>query len=178
MISMLGGRNKNLKSQDVLLLLKILAVGDRSWRIVDLAQELEISPSEITMGLERLKLSGLLGADKRKPFRSAVLEFLIYGLKYVFPAHLGTISRGIPTAHSYSQNKNFVSDMNFVWPTEKGNIKGISISPIYESAPMAALKDEKLHRLLALVDDLRIGRVREQKNAKHELEKELNLNEL
>ena len=123
-------------------------------------------------------MSGLIDSEKRKIHRSAALEFLLYGLKYVFPAQMGTISRGVPTAHSYSQNQKFVSDMNYVWPFEKGSIKGISISPLYDSAPEAALKDENLHRLLALIDDLRIGRAREQSHAKRELEKELKSFEL
>jgi hypothetical protein len=169
---MLAGRNKTLKPQDVLLLLKMLAMQEKSWRIIDLAHELNISPGEITHGLERLKLSGLIDAEKRTVHKSCALEFLLYGLKYVFPAQMGTINRGVPTAHSYF--KQFVNDTNYVWASEEGNIKGISISPIYESAPFAALKDEKLHRLLALVDAIRVGRVREQNYAKHELEMALN----
>jgi hypothetical protein len=175
---MLAGRNKTLKPQDVLLLLKIIVSKNGSWRIIDLAHDLEISPSEITHGLERLKLSGLIDSEKRTPFKSAALEFLIHGLKYVFPAQMGTISKGIPTAHSFYLNKKFVSDMNYVWESDRGEIKGISISPLYESAPNAAKKDEKLHRLLALIDSLRIGKAREQNYAREQLEKELTQNEL
>lgn len=177
MKSMLGGRNKNLKPQDVLLLLKILSKREIYWRIIDLAHELYMSPSEITLGLERLKLSGLLDADKKNLHRSAVLEFLIYGLKYIFPAQLGTISRGIPTSTSFLHEQKFVTDMSYVWASEEGSIKGITVSPLYESAPIAALKDKKLHKLLALIDDLRIGRAREKEHAKRELAKELEINE-
>lgn len=175
---MLAGRNKTLKPQDVLLLLKMIVLKEKTWRIIDLALELELSPSEISVGLERLKFCGLIDSKKRTPFRSAALEFLVHGLKYVFPVELGTIDRGIPTAHSYSKNKKVMTEMSYVWPSSKGEVRGISISPLYDSAPNAALKDEKLHRLLALVDSLRIGRAREQNYAKLELEMELNQDEL
>ena len=49
--------------------------------------------------------------------------------------------------------------------------------PLYPSVPEAALKDEKLHELLALVDALRVGRAREKELAIRELKKRLGLGE-
>ncbi len=170
---MLSGRNKSLKPQDILILLKIVCLADAPFRIIDLAHELDISPGEITMALERLRISGLLAPDKRMPNPASILEFLIHGLKYVFPAELGSIVRGIPTAHSgASLSQKIMSDTNYVWPSEEGTIKGIAVSPLYASVPHAVLKDSKLHRLLALVDTIRIGRTREQNMAIKELQKE------
>ena len=171
---MLAGRNRALKSQDILIILKIISLGSKSWRMIDLAHELDLSPSEVSLGLERLKLSGLLDSEKKKPYYSALLEFLIHGLKYVFPVDVGSIQRGVPTAHSYgASSKKIVSDQSFIWPSEEGTVRGISVSPLYETVPFAVAKDEKLHRLLALIDSIRIGRVREQNFAKIELEKAL-----
>lgn len=170
---MLSGRNKSLKPQDILILLKIVTLGDTPFRIIDLAHELDISPGEITMALERLRLSTLIASDKRKPNPASILEFLIHGLKYVFPAELGSIVRGIPTAHSGAKlSQKIMSDTEYVWPSEEGTMKGIAVSPLYASVPHAVLKDQKLHRLLALVDTIRIGRTREQSMAQKELEKE------
>lgn len=171
---MLAGRNRTIKPQDILLLLKLHSIEKEAWRVIDLAHQLSISPSEITMGLERLRISGLINSEKRKIHKAATLEFLIHGLKYVFPPQLGTITRGIPTAHSWGiLAKKIVSDIKYVWPNEDGDTKGVSVYPIYETAPQAALKDEKLHKLLALIDTLRLGRIREQKLAIAELEKEM-----
>src|SRR3989338_7786647 len=89
-----------LKQQDVVLLLKLLVERGKPWRQLDLAADLGISQAEITHSLERLLLSGLVSEDKRAPQRLALLEFLIHGLKYVFPAQVGTYTRGVPTAHS------------------------------------------------------------------------------
>lgn len=170
---MLSGRNKSLKPQDILILLKIVCLGDTPFRIIDLAHDLDISPGEITMALERLKISGLIAGDKRRPNPASILEFLIHGLKYVFPAEQGTIMRGIPTAHSGAKlSQKIISDTEYVWPSEEGTSRGIAISPLYSSVPYAVLKDQKLHRLLALVDTIRVGRAREQGMARKELEKE------
>ncbi|MGK7393296.1 MAG: hypothetical protein ACNS62_01945 [Candidatus Cyclobacteriaceae bacterium M3_2C_046] len=102
------------------------------------------------------------------------MEFLQYGLRYVFPVQPGPVVRGIPTAHSAPPlDKQINSSEHYVWPYSKGNIRGQSILPLYPSIPQAALKDEKLYELLALVDTLRVGRAREKELAVDELKKRL-----
>ena len=173
MVFMLSGRNKSLKPQDILILIKIVCFGETPFRIIDLSFELNISPGEITMALERLRLSGLLGHDKRRPNRSAILEFLVHGLKYVFPAELGPVQPGVETCYSAANlSQKIVSDTLFVWPSIEGKSIGTSVSPLYESVAFAALRDPKLHRLMALIDTIRIGRVREHVMAIEELKKE------
>ena len=66
-----------------------------------------------------------------------------------------------------------VSDNKYVWPHLKGTVKGESIEPLYEKAPDAALVDPKLYEMLALIDSLRVGKVREQEIAKEELKKRI-----
>ena len=167
-------KSQQLKPQDVLLLLKLLTL-ETTPRVIDLAVDLGVSPSEISHGLARLIKSQLLGADK-KPLKQNSLEFLIYGLKYAFPTELGPIVRGITTAHSaLPLSKVIVSERNdyYVWAFSEGEVRGQSITPLYQSVPFAASRDKKLYELLALVDALRIGRAREQKLARRELEKRL-----
>jgi hypothetical protein len=162
-----------LKPQDILILLKLLTL-ESSPRVIDLAADVGVSPSEISNGLERLVRSQLLSPDRKAVLKRNALEFLLYGLKYVFPAELGPVVRGIATAHSAAPlSKGIVSakEDQYVWPFADGEVRGQSVSPLYSSAPFAASKDRKLHELLSLVDALRIGRAREQKIAKRELEK-------
>lgn len=171
---MLAGRNKTIKPQDILLLMKLFSKEEEPWRIIDLASELNLSPSEVSIGLERLRMSGLIDSHKRKLLKSAVFEFLVHGLKYVFPAQFGTIQRGIPTAHSSDAFSNkIISDTKYVWPTEDGDTKGVVLFPIYETVPFAVKRDEKLYKMMAIIDSIRIGRVREQNLAKEILAKEL-----
>ena len=60
-----------------------------------------------------------------------------------------------------------------VWAHPQGNAKGPTLSPLYRSAPQAALADPALHQVLALVDALRAGRARERALAINELKKTL-----
>ncbi|HVC08700.1 MAG TPA: hypothetical protein VNH15_02025 [Elusimicrobiota bacterium] len=162
-----------LMPQDVLVLLKIILWEDRPWRHVDLAGELGLSQTEISFSLERCRRLGLLDSSKKKVLRSPLLDFLIYGLRYVRPAQPGPLCRGIPTSHSAAPlSRVIVSDENdqYVWPSDHGTMRGQAIEPIYESAPFAAEKDPQLHELLALVDALRVGRARERSLALKTLE--------
>ena len=69
-----------LKPQDVLVLLKLAVIdgGDRTYPA--LAAALGLSPSEAHASVRRAQWLGLLDAD-RQPIRTALLEFLIHGLK-------------------------------------------------------------------------------------------------
>ena len=60
-----------------------------------------------------------------------------------------------------------------VWPYGEGKQRGVSLAPLYKTAPIAALRDKSLYELLALADALRDGRVRERKIAETELHRRL-----
>jgi DNA-binding Lrp family transcriptional regulator len=165
--------DKSLKPQDIILALKLVAHKDAPQKVLELAYELGISQSQVSYGLERLKRSGLLSED-RKVMKRALLEFLIYGLKYVYPAKPGPLVRGMLTAHSAKPLAGkIVSDEPYVWPTNDGDVRGVAIEPLYVSAPKAAKNDQALYELLALVDAIRVGRAREQAMAKEELKDRL-----
>jgi hypothetical protein len=48
--------------------------------------------------VRRLEAAGLLLPTDRHPNKSALLEFLVHGVRYAFPAQLGAEIRGVPTA--------------------------------------------------------------------------------
>ena len=167
--------SQGLKPQDVLVLLK-MAGRDESWRLVDLASELGLSLSEVSMALERARRSGLLDASKKRVLRSALQEFILHGLKYVYPAEPGPLCRGVPTAHSAPPiARRVVSEDNdqYVWPDPDGEMRGQAIEPLYGSVPRAVRKDPRLHEMLALIDALRVGRARERAIAIEEIKKRL-----
>lgn len=165
----------SLKPQDVVILLKLALSPHRSFTYAELASELKMSPSEVHDGLKRAHLAGLVDESKRKVFRQALLEFLVYGLKYVFPASPGKIVKGLPTAHSAQPLASHVrsSGEEFVWPDPHGKVRGQEIPPLYRSVPEAARKDPKLYEILSLIDALRVGRTREKSFAKQEIESRL-----
>jgi hypothetical protein len=160
------GKQSNLKPQDIIIIMKIISNKRSLWRVTDLAHELELSAGEISNALERLKTSKLISSDKKTPMIRNIKEFLFYGVKYAYPARIGKVDRGILTAHSFGElRQKIVSDEKYVWPCADGDIKGTSVSPLFKNAPQASLKDKELHEYLALIDSIRIGKVREQKLA-------------
>ncbi|MDP2806658.1 MAG: hypothetical protein Q8O74_00805 [bacterium] len=167
-------KHSGMRPHDIVVLLKISVKGEQSWLMKDLAVELGISASEVSESLNRSMLAGLLAADKKKLMRSALLKFLKYGIRYVYPQKPGAIVRGVPTAHSTAPlKKHIISDEKFVWSYAEGRVRGQNIEPLHPSVPKACLQDNKLHELLALVDALRVGKSREQNIAIEELEKRI-----
>lgn len=165
----------SIKPQDILVLLKLhLSESKERPRLIDLAVELGMSPSEVSQGIKRAEFAGLCDPDSGKPFAGALKELVLHGLKYIFPAQPGHMTLGMPTSHSAAPlNKSIVSSEPYVWPEASGKVRGQSIEPLYSSVPLAARKDSKLYEMLALIDALRVGKAREKKLAASELERRL-----
>lgn len=156
----------SVKPQDVAVVLKILSLGDQAWRQIDLANQLELSQGEIAKALGRLQSVGLISGKRLN--RSACEEFLIHGVKYMFPQVLGPLEEGIPTAMSFPKHRQKLArteDDIFVWPMLGGGVRGQMIQPLYKRFPEAARKDEKLYSLASAIEILRMGRAREREFA-------------
>jgi predicted transcriptional regulator len=167
-------KHNGMRPQDIVVLLKIVALRNDDWRNSDLAYSLQISASEVSEVLNRCKIAGLIDSKKRKVHLNSFREFLIYGLKYVFPAEPGAMVRGIVTAHSAYPIKEYISsDEIYVWSYAKGNTRGQAIEPLYKTLPAAVSENSLFYELLVIIDTIRVGRVREVKIAIEELEKRL-----
>jgi len=59
----------------------------------------------------------------------------------------------------------------YVWPDLHNKERGLAIEPLYSNQVKACKKDDKLYKLLALIDVIRVGRVREISVAVKELTK-------
>ena len=155
-----------MKPQDVVILLKIISLNDIEWTQNSLAINLEISQSEISESIKRSKYAGLINTIDNKVNSRIFLDFIIYGLKVVFPQRPGAIVRGILTAHSspFFQDK-FLSEENYVWPYAKGNSRGQAIIPLYKTIPHVSQYDQALYELLVIVDIIRVGKIREKELA-------------
>lgn len=178
-----------LKPQDVVLLLKLLANPEHlKWSQAQMAMHLCISVSEVNAGIKRLIAAGLLHIapsvllsltalnerlqsnkqiDKLyKPILRTCEEFLISGIKYMFPAKLGEITAGIVTSYAAPVLKGYTtpgSDPVPVWPYAEGRQRGASLTPLYSSVPksVALFPDTNFYELLCLIDVLRQGNCRE-----------------
>jgi hypothetical protein len=167
----------SLKSQDLLVLLKLVARGNEPWTYNGLAVELDLSPSQVHAAVQRAVKSGLAyEADEQIHVHTRNLEeFLIHGMRYVFVPERGAKTRGMATLTSAAPFAALFlsSEEPIVWPDSSGDLRGESLAPIYKSAPKAAKSDPELYELLVIADALRAGRARERQAAVAELKKKL-----
>jgi len=190
---------ESLKPQDVLVVLKLCSIASNGHSnpadsprlgMAALGVQLGLSASEIHAAIRRARRSGLLhhessvrGSKSRssslrpeRPNAAAIREFLVHGLKYVFPAQRGEFTRGIPTSYAAAPLNKLVAkgrDPVPVWPFADGTERGVALEPLYRTAPFAALRDPVLYELLAIADALRDGRLRERKIAEEQLKERL-----
>jgi hypothetical protein len=165
-----------MRPQDILVLIKLHLWERGRWKIASIAESIYLSPSETHGAIKRLEKASLFDPVLEKPKQDAMEEFIIHGLKYVYPAEMGPQTRGIPTAHAaVPMSKLVVSEANdiVVWPSADGKKRGQSLKPLYRTAPEASAVDPNLYEFLTLIDCLRVGRAREQALAKEELIKRI-----
>lgn len=149
-----------------------LPLNSESYSVRALSASLALSKSEVSNSLNRCRDIGLIHTDRISGHPTvrgdALLDFIRYGIRYVFPAKPGPIVRGIPTAFAAPILAGKVisgGDLIPVWPDAYGKSKGQEITPLYKTVPGAVKKDERLYHFLALVDAIRIGGPRETKVA-------------
>jgi hypothetical protein len=161
-----------MRPQDVAILLKIVSLPEKNWRLLDIAASLNVSLSEVSESLNRSRAAGLIDDSKKKVFSENLLEFLQYGFKYVFPQQPGTLVRGIPAAHSHPSMKKFIrSEIEYVWADHRGKTVGLGIEPLYSKQTDHIEKYPEFYEMLALADVLRVGRIREKEIAVNQLQK-------
>lgn len=170
-----------------MVLLKLAVHPNREWTYPSLAHDLAMSVSEVHAALKRAERSVLFSRELRSPLLANLEEFLVHGVRYAYPPEIGGITRGVATAGSHpvfleelanftthnsiSTKSNNKLDERYVWPYAEGTQRGMSLSPLYKSAPQAANNDPLLYTALALVDALRLGRKRDMDFAKRRLKK-------
>jgi hypothetical protein len=161
------GTNANLvamlKGEDLVLLLK-LSNPSPDWTVRTLERDTTIPRSVVQRGLKRLWQAGLFDPGRRAINISQAEEFVIHGLRYVFPGNLGGESRGVPTAWAAQPLADLIAsgpnELPPVWPDPRGTVRGLALEPVHASVVQAANRDPALGEQLALVDALRIGDAR------------------
>lgn len=207
-----------MKSQDILLLLKLVSLAhqdaeadqpsklqksippdwqDWTYKTSDEAVEQEgdgsdrysmralaastgISKSEVSSALKRCVDVGLARLERKtnipRANSKALNEFIAYGLKYVFPAKPGAITRGIATSYAapvLAGKLMSAGEHIYVWADANGNTQGQVVFPLFKTVPDAVRKDPELYAMLALVDAIRLGNERETTIGKQLLEQHL-----
>lgn len=173
-----------LKPQDVVVAIALGVKGQNererlTFRIMSDLTGLSIGEiSNVYKRLGNLRLIGAVETTSAYRMNTAALaEFLCFGIRYYsYPKPLG-YGRGIATGWNCAalQQKSLMlpRDTPLVWPVAGGDDVGEQISPLHDCAIKASSKDEKIYRLLALVDIMRLGTSRELEVARPLLAKEL-----
>ena len=169
-----------LKPQDIVVLLKLVSIGQVEWSYNKIALALNMSPSEIHAAIKRTTSAQLSVRyhNQTKPNIRNLKEFLVHGLKYVFVPERGEMTRGITTAYAAPPLLDQLVSSDEpppVWPDPDGDTRGLAFSPLYPSVPQAARKDHRLYELLVLVDGIRGGHAREHQIAVLEIQRRLDL---
>jgi hypothetical protein len=185
-----------MKSQDIVILLKLVSLEQEEqeggarpgwdlhhedpYSVRGLESALGISKTEVNASIKRSVSSELAIKDRNsgraRPNRRNLCNFIVYGLKFVFPGKPGAMTRGIPTAFAAAPLKNLLISAGayiYVWPYARGKDMGQSVEPLFRSVPEAVQKDDRLYEYLALVDAVRLGNQREAGLAAERLSKRL-----
>lgn len=174
-----------LKPHDIIVALKLIRPSPDAVvpTYARLASGVGLSASEAHAAVERGLRAGLLRKDplseRTMPVANltALREFLVHGLKYVWPAERGAVARGIPTATSVSTIAAVLNvpapAMPLIWPKPDGTVRGETIEPLYPRVVSLCASDTELHEWLALIDILRLKAGREAALAANEIERRL-----
>jgi hypothetical protein len=186
-----------MKSQDLVVLLKLASLQDEGadlgapyhgrggpqmdpYSARSLEAQLGISKTEVNDAMKRSLQNGLARRERDQglpaPHRRNLNEFLAHGVRFAFPAELGPVTRGLPTAFSASMLEGSLhqgGDYIYVWADEEGRELGQAVKPLFKSVPFAARQDDHLYEYLALVDAIRLGNTRERGLARDRLSERL-----
>ncbi len=176
-----------MKSEDIVILFKLVSVYSKYngrgiyvsesevyslYSVRSLERTTGISKSQVSLSLNRMYDVGLakISSDMGNPKvnKQALLEFIVYGIRYVFPAKLGELTRGIATsvaAPVLSQHVSSSGELVPVWPAATGNVKGLAVEPLHKNVMQAIKGDDLMYDLLALTDAIRLEQVRTRKIA-------------
>lgn len=160
-----------LKPQDIVVALKLFTSTEDKLSMQKLGTLLGLSSSRIHESIHRLERANLakrLGAGRYRPNTANLIEFITHGLKYAFMPEIGEYTRGIPTAADAPPLKAELPDGTeppYVWPDAQGTVQGIAFSPLHRCVPKAIQQDPRLYALLAMIDAIRGGRLRDRRMA-------------
>jgi hypothetical protein len=155
-----------LKPQDVVVAVKLAVAEQRDWTYEQLASTLRLSSATVHRSIQRARDARLVPrafvTDK-----TALLEILTGGGRYVYYPITGPVTRGMPTAHGRPTMSAATAAQRDVpvWPDPEGPARGVALLPLHECVPHAARDDDQLYTVLSLFDALRSGRARERSAA-------------
>lgn len=167
-----------LKPYDLVVLLKVASwPAGETFTYEQVSAGTGVSTTDVFRSLKRSATSNLYLPSAKQVATPQLLEFVVHGVKYVFPATVGRVARGIPTGIGSPSGiaQPFFDPTIWVWPSEEGGVRGLSVAPLHPKTPRVAPSDSTFYALLCLVDALRAGDARQRAFASQEIERRLRL---
>jgi hypothetical protein len=125
-----------------------------------------VSTGECHNAVRRLRFARLILPDERRPPIEMLHRFLVEGAPFAFPAMVGPMAVGIPTAVSSPVFCGVVESPNgFVWPHPDGIARGQTVVPLFPAATNLVSANTPLYEVLTIIDALRTGSTRIRKLA-------------
>jgi hypothetical protein len=144
-----------------------LAEQDRRWGPARQRLQALMPPGGLEGALHRLSAARLCHQGLELVVLPALAQAL-QGVPFLFPARLGELTRGVPTAwcepSAQGELHLFVrsADQRVVWPDANGDDEGRALEPLAPWVPSLAQQDPGFARRMALLEILRVGRARER----------------
>lgn len=137
-----------------------LRLTEAAGTFAQLAEELNVVPSQVHLAARRLAAAGLLRPGARSTNARALHELLAHGIRFVLPATKGPLAAGVPTAYSAPPLSAEVDALDvLVWPAplHAAAVQGFSIAPLYRAAHALIDRSPRTYQLLAVTDALRLA---------------------
>jgi hypothetical protein len=153
-------------SEDIAVVLA-LAEQDRRWGPALQRLRALIPPDRLDDALRRLTAARLCHPRLEIVVLPALARVL-QGVPFLFPARLGELTRGVPTAwcepSAQAELHLFIgsTEQRVVWPDVDGEGEGRALTPLAPWVPSLARQDPGFSRRMALLEILRVGRARER----------------
>jgi hypothetical protein len=149
---------------DIYILAGALADEPETWTLRDLAVRLFVDHTLVHRALKRAENAGLYRASVKVINRANFEELTIHAVRFIAPARLGELTRGVPAAWAAEPISAIIhqreSEPPPVWPSALGAVRGQALQPLHPAAVLASQETPALARLLSIIDSLRAGDVR------------------
>jgi DNA-binding transcriptional MocR family regulator len=156
-----------LSPADIYVLTGVISSDQDSRTLRDLAATLQVDHTLVHRALKRAENAGLYRATTKQVNLASFEELTIHAARFIAPAHLGGLARGVPAAWAAEPISTAIhqadSEPPPVWPDALGAVRGQALEPVHPAAIQASQDAPELARLLSIIDSLRAGdlRVRE-----------------
>ena len=151
-----------MRGVDIIVVLDLVRRRSADWTVRSVAVDLGLPPAAVQRAVSRLASTPVLDARTRRVNRTEVEHLLIDAARFMFPARLGSETRGVPTAWGSRPLADQLApgDGSPVWPSATGQVRGFALEPLHEAAIGLSETRPELYELLTLVDALRVGDTR------------------